>query len=145
MAHLILYDGDCGLCSRIVQFVLARDHEGRFRFAALQSGVAERELARYGRDPGELNTMYLIQNHGSSSERLLARGRAGLRVLRDLGGAWRVTSMLGLLPTALLDAGYDVIAKNRYRFGRPERCRLPSAQDRAKFLDLAEALETPRA
>ena len=34
---IILYDGVCGLCNRLVQFLLTHDREGRLRFAALQS------------------------------------------------------------------------------------------------------------
>ena len=46
MLHpIILYDGVCGLCNRLNQFVLRRDREGMFRFASLQSPLAARILA----------------------------------------------------------------------------------------------------
>ena len=36
----ILFDGVCNLCNGFVQFVIVRDPEARFRFAALQSDAA---------------------------------------------------------------------------------------------------------
>ena len=37
---VLLYDGVCGLCNRLVQFVLKHDTDARFRFASLQSNYA---------------------------------------------------------------------------------------------------------
>lgn len=143
MSHLILYDGVCGLCSRLVQFVLARDARDKFRFAALQSHVAERELSRYGKDPRDLDTMYVLRNYGTDREQLVSRGRAGVFVLRELGGLWRLAAILAVLPTALLNAGYAFVARTRYRwFGKTEQCLLPSAEQRAKFIDLHEGRAT---
>ena len=47
MKHLILYDGVCGLCNGLVQFVLPRDRKDRFRFAALQSNLAREVLKKF--------------------------------------------------------------------------------------------------
>ncbi len=49
MSHpILLYDGVCGLCNRLVQFILRRDPSGMFRFASLQSTLAAGILARHG-------------------------------------------------------------------------------------------------
>ena len=48
---IILYDGVCGLCNRLVQFVLKHDSRDYFRFAALQSDFAIRVLGRHGAAP----------------------------------------------------------------------------------------------
>ena len=51
MTHpILLYDGVCGLCNRLNQFVLRRDPAGIFRFASLQSALAARILSRRGAD-----------------------------------------------------------------------------------------------
>ena len=36
---LILFDGVCNLCSSSVQYVIERDHNNRYVFAALQSDI----------------------------------------------------------------------------------------------------------
>lgn len=129
--HVLFYDGVCGLCDRMVQFVLRHDRGPRFDFAALQSELAARELGRFGRDPRDLDSVYVLTADG----RLLRKARAILFTLRQLGLPWSLGAAFGVLPTALLDWLYDRVAKNRYRlFGKRESCRLPSAEERSRFL-----------
>ena len=59
-AHLVLYDGVCGLCSRVLQFVLTRDRRGVFHFASLQSATGKAVVARSGGDPAELTSFYVL-------------------------------------------------------------------------------------
>jgi predicted DCC family thiol-disulfide oxidoreductase YuxK len=133
---IILYDGVCALCHRLVRFVLARDAAGRFRFAALQSPLAGEILTRHGRDPRDLDTLYLVLGRGGGDERLLRKSDAALWILRHLGGPWRATAALGLLPSGLRDRGYDWLSRSRYRlFGRYDACALPDPRHRARFLD----------
>ena len=135
-APIILYDGVCGLCNRLNRFVLARDPAGRFRFAALQSALAGEILARHGRDARDLDTLYLVLGYGRSDERLLRKSDAALWILRALGGPWRASAAMRLLPAAVRDLGYDLVARTRYRlFGRYETCPLPDPRHRARFLD----------
>lgn len=134
--EIILYDGVCGLCNGLVRFVLPRDRAGRFRFAALQSAAARDILARHGRDPRELDTMYVAVPDGAGGERLLERSRAVLHVLRALGPPWSGSALAAPLPTGLLDAAYGLVARNRYRvFGRAEACLLPRPEWRDRFID----------
>jgi predicted DCC family thiol-disulfide oxidoreductase YuxK len=134
---IILYDGVCGLCNRLVQFILIHDSRDRFRFASLQSDFAAQLLQRYGAAPGDLDTMYVVLDHELAGERLVSRSEAGVLVLRELGGGWATLGvMLRLLPAWLRNWGYNLIARNRYRiFGKYDSCPLPSEKDRRKFFD----------
>jgi predicted DCC family thiol-disulfide oxidoreductase YuxK len=134
--HLVLYDGVCGLCNRLNQFILKRDRLDRFRFAALQSSVAGDLLRRYQRNPNDLDTVYVVADYGQPTERVLWKGRAVVFLLRALGGPWGCARIFDFLPTALLDALYTFVATHRYRwFGRSEQCRLPDPRHRSKFID----------
>ena len=87
-------------------------------------------------DPTDLDTFYLVLDHGLPSERVLQKSRAALAVLRAIGGPWLFTQALRVFPDALLELGYDFIARRRYRwFGRYDSCPLPDPRTRAKFLD----------
>ena len=133
---IILYDGVCGLCNRLVQFVLKRDRADYFRFASLQSDMAGTLLRRHDRDPHDLDTVYVVVDYGQSTERLLARSDAILFLLKQLGGVWKFAMLGKVLPRPLRDALYKLVATNRYRmFGKYESCLLPEPQHRAKFLD----------
>ncbi len=128
---ILFFDGVCGLCDRLVQFVLRRDRAARFRFAALQSAAAAETLARFGQSAAELDTVYVLTGDG----RLLQKARAIFYVLRQLGLPWSLVAVFGVLPTFVVDWLYDRVAKNRYRiWGKRDSCRLPSADERARFL-----------
>jgi|ERR1700722_10929292 predicted DCC family thiol-disulfide oxidoreductase YuxK len=134
---ILLYDGVCGLCNWFVQFILRRDREKVFRFTWLQGARAGRILQGHGISSGELDTVYVVMNCDRPEERLLARSDAVMFVLKELGGRWRLAEFfLRLLPRFLRDAAYNAVARQRYRlFGRSEICRVPSDQDRSRFLD----------
>ena len=135
---IILYDGVCGLCNRLNQFVLKRDRNDRFRFAALQSEFAGKVLERHRVNPQILDTMYLLLNYSQPDERLAARSDAAALVLGELGGVWRApASILQLLPRWFRDKAYNLIARNRYQlFGKYQTCQIPDERYRGKFLDL---------
>src|SRR5712672_3275126 len=149
MPHpIILYDGVCGLCNRLNQFVLRRDPDAIFRFASLQSPFAARILTRHGANPQDLDTVYVVVNHDlakhdlaketHADERLLPRSDAIIFVLKKLGGIWKLLGLvLQLLPRPLRNAAYRLVPRNRYRlFGRFETCMLPSPENRNRFLDI---------
>jgi predicted DCC family thiol-disulfide oxidoreductase YuxK len=132
--HVVLYDGLCGVCNRFNRFVLDRDPEGRFVFAALQSPTARALLAPHGATPDDLDTVWVLARE-RDSERALARSDAVFFVLRELGGVWRALSWLRVLPRPLRDVGYRIFARARYRLlGRHDTCPLPRPGETERFL-----------
>ena len=133
---IIFYDGVCGLCNRLVQFLLKRDRHGRLKFASLQSDFAARILARHGIDPRDLDTLHVVMNHETAEERVLNRSDAVLRACRELGGVWMVFAAIArVIPRGLRDAAYRFVARNRYRvFGKFEACMLPDPSQQNRFL-----------
>jgi predicted DCC family thiol-disulfide oxidoreductase YuxK len=139
MAHqILLYDGICGLCNRLVHFILRRDREAVFRFASLQSALAAAILARHGVSATDLDTVYVVLNYNEAAESLLARSDAVVYVLKQLGAFWRACAFaFQLLPRPIRDWKYRMAARHRYRiFGRYDTCPLPAEETRARFLDL---------
>jgi predicted DCC family thiol-disulfide oxidoreductase YuxK len=137
MPPILLYDGVCGLCNRLVQFILRRDRNAIFRFAALQSPFAARILARHGANPTDLDTVYVVLNHELPDESLLSRSDAVIFTLKKLGHFWSSAAfLLQLFPKFLRDPLYNGIARRRYLiFGRSDVCTLPSDADHIRFLD----------
>ncbi len=130
-AHpLVLFDGVCNLCNRSVQFIIERDPDARFRFASLQSPLGEKLRAKLGIDPQAVDSVILVEGDRWSKE-----SDAALRIARELRGAWKALALLRVIPRPLRDAGYRLIARNRYRwFGRQETCWLPTPELRERFL-----------
>lgn len=133
---LVLYDGVCGLCNGLNQFLLNRDPNDHFRFASLQSEFSASLLKRYDINAVDLDTVYVVAGFGQPGQRLLARSDAILHVLSRLGGVWRLLRIGRVLPKSLRDALYNVVARNRYRvFGKYDVCLMPEERYRRKFLD----------
>ncbi len=135
--HIIFFDGVCGFCNRFIQFVLENDKGDLFNFASLQSEFANATLAKRGFNTADLNTVYLISNYGTDTEKVLTKSDAIIFVASQLRG-WKkpFATIFGYFPKPLRDFGYDIVAKIRYRlFGKLEQCMLPSPESRVKFIE----------
>ena len=133
-ARLILYDGECGFCSRSVQFVLARDAHEQFYFAPLQGDTAKSLRARHAQIPTDLDTMVLVQVE-DGVEHIFLRSAAVLRVAGDLPGFWSVFGWFRILPSGLTDLLYRPLAAFRYRLGgQRASCRLIQEDESHRFL-----------
>jgi len=107
------------------------------RFASLQSNLARKILERHGADPTDLDTVYVVEDYDTPSERLFMRSNAILRALEALDGIWKLSSVSKILPRPVRDLFYKVVATNRYRvFGKYEVCMMPDPKYRKKFLDV---------
>jgi predicted DCC family thiol-disulfide oxidoreductase YuxK len=134
--HLLLYDGVCALCSGTVQFVLEHDRTRLFDIAALQSDAAREALKPFHLTPDDLDTFYVIADYRSSAPSVLERARAALFLAKTLGWPWRAAGVLQILPAGVLNAGYNLVARSRYRiFGRRDQCFLPQPEHRDRFID----------
>jgi predicted DCC family thiol-disulfide oxidoreductase YuxK len=134
--HLVLYDGVCGLCSRLLQFLLTHDRRGVFAFASLQSSTGRAVVEGLGGDPTELTSFYVLSNYRTRHSRILARSQAALFVAGQLGWPWKAAVIARILPTGLLNRAYNAIARNRYRvFGRFDQCLAPRPEFRGRFIE----------
>jgi predicted DCC family thiol-disulfide oxidoreductase YuxK len=134
---VVLFDGVCNLCNGFVQFVIPRDPDGYFRFAALGSEAAARVLSTARHAPhaphgGPLVDSIVLVEDGV----VYVRSAAALRIARHLGFPWVLGYGLTILPRPLRDEIYDLVARRRYRwFGRRETCMVPGPGVRDRFLD----------
>ncbi|NHI00661.1 thiol-disulfide oxidoreductase DCC family protein [Oceanimonas sp. MB9] len=129
---ILLFDGVCNLCTGSVRFVIEHDPGKQFRFASLQSPVAQQLLARYGiKAAANLSSVVLIDEQG-----VWLRSTAVLRTAGRLSAPWPLLKVLLLVPRPLRDRVYDMIGARRYRwFGRTEHCWVPAEDVSERFLD----------
>jgi predicted DCC family thiol-disulfide oxidoreductase YuxK len=125
---VIFFDGVCGLCNGFVDFVMRIDKKKQFRFSPLQSGFSSQKLpAEYIQN---LNSIVVLIDG-----EIFTKGEAVARVFKKLGGQWSFLSLMRILPSNVLNSGYDLVAANRYRiFGKKDTCRIPSPEERSRFL-----------
>jgi predicted DCC family thiol-disulfide oxidoreductase YuxK len=128
---IVVFDAQCLLCSRWVQFLLRRDRHAVLRFASIQGRAGQALLAQAGLRVQGLDTLLLVDG-----ERSWQHTGAILRVLHALGWPWRAAWLLWPIPAPLRDGAYRLIARNRYGlFGRSDTCLVPSPDHSARFLD----------
>lgn len=128
---LIVFDGECVLCSRFFQFMLRHDRAQRFSFATAQSALGQRLYREQGLPVDDFETN-LVFVEGRCYQRLDAFAAA----MRALPGIWPVLGLCRFLPKVVKDPLYHAVARNRYRlFGRTATCMVPSPEVKARFLD----------
>lgn len=129
--RLVLFDGVCNFCNFWIKFALKRDRKGKLKFGSLQGETAQRLLPQYGIDPSVITSVIFIEDGIAYHE-----STAALKICRHLSGGWKLLYALIIIPTFIRDGIYKWIAKNRYKwFGKQESCMLPTAEQRARFVD----------
>lgn len=128
---LVLFDGVCNFCNYWVQFAIKRNKKKNLRFGSLQGNTAQEILPRYQIDPSILKSVVFIENNTAYQS-----STAVLKICKHLDGGWKLLSLFLIIPSFLRDPVYNWIGKNRYKwFGKKESCMIPTAEQRALFVD----------
>jgi len=118
---IVLFDGVCALCNRVVRFARKRMKPDRLRFAPLQSPEGQALLRRHGIDSDQSDSVVVV-----ADDRACVRSDAALRLMRELRFPWPVLSILRIIPRGWRDAIYRWIARKRFDwFGKTDACPLP--------------------
>ena len=130
---VVLFDGDCGLCDKSVQFILDHDRQEQFHFTPLQSEYGKAALERAGLAEDFRESLVLVDDAGVHTH-----STAVARIARRLDGAWKLLGLMRWVPRSLRDFGYRFVAKRRFRwFGRAdvaESCRMLPPEQRARIV-----------
>ncbi len=127
---IVLFDGVCNLCNTAVDFIIQRDPKNQFKLASLQDEASKKLLKDYEVEEDYLDSIILVRR-----ENIYYKSRAALEIAKKLPGLWPLFYGFVVIPTFLRDPVYDWIARNRYKwFGKRETCRMPSEEDKQKFL-----------
>jgi predicted DCC family thiol-disulfide oxidoreductase YuxK len=127
---IIVFDGYCALCSGWANFVLRYDKRKTYRLLAAQSPIGNALYAHYGLGGEDYQSNLLIQDGV-----VFIKSEGTIRMFAGLGWPWRIMSLARLVPLALREYLYDMVARNRLRwFGRSETCYLPTPNHGDRFI-----------
>jgi len=128
---LVLFDGECSLCSSSVRFLLRHNHKGNLNFVSLQSETGSMIKLMAGKTIGQTDTILLLQDnivYGCST--------AALKIAAHLGFPLRLLKYFTIMPPFIRDSIYRFIAVNRYRwFGRESFCVTDHQAYQKRFLN----------
>jgi predicted DCC family thiol-disulfide oxidoreductase YuxK len=128
---IILFDGVCNLCNGAVQFIIKNDDKGKFKFASLQSDFGQQILSKNNLPTSDFNSFVFFEN-----DKIFMKSTAALKVLKGLGGKWKMLYVFIIVPKFIRDIAYDFIAKRRYSiWGKIESCMMPTPELKSRFLD----------
>jgi len=132
---LVLFDGVCVMCSAWVGFIIPRDPQRRYRFVPVQSDLGRALSDRFGIDPAAPETNMVVRDGQA-----WFKADCAIAIGGDLPG-WRWIGALRLVPMALRNAAYDLLARNRYRlFGKRDSCPMPPPEIRYRFVTTLDGL-----
>jgi len=117
-ADVVIYDGNCRICTAQVRKLAWWDCQGRLSYLSLHDPEAARRYPDLTHDM-LMQQMYVVDRQGNRYG-----GAAAFRYLsRRLRRLWWLAPLLnipGSLP--LWQYAYRQVAKRRYRFGRTDEC-----------------------
>ena len=134
---VLLYDGECGLCNRVVRLLLRLDRAERLRFVRLQSAVGQAYLQAQGLPVADFDSLVYVPDWARRAPgEYLLRTDGVIAALRECGGLGaELAAVLAVFPVAWRDEGYRLVARWRYRiFGEWRECPLPRPEWRERFI-----------
>lgn len=106
------------MCSGWATFVARRDERDEIELVPMQSPEGRALLEEHGYSPDAMSTIVYVEEG-----RVLTKSRAVLGILNRLAWPWPILAFPAeLVPTAVRDALYDVIARNRRRLFGAQTC-----------------------
>ena len=127
---VIIFDGVCNLCNRLINFILKWDKYKKFKFAWLQSEFGQGFIKETQGSLNKLDTVILVKN-----KQVFEKSDAVLEILKELNGFWRTFLIFKIVPKKFRDSVYKYIADNRYHwFGMQQRCLVPGWEIRDRFI-----------
>jgi predicted DCC family thiol-disulfide oxidoreductase YuxK len=128
---LVIFDTNCVLCSRVIAFILAHERDDTLHFMGAWSEEGLEFAARHGFSQADLDKTYLVVENGT----VLTRSDASLAIAAHLKAPWYWLRGLRILPKAMRDAAYNIVAEHRYRwFGERENCTIVPSRQRHRFI-----------
>ena len=131
MSSVILFDGECVLCSKWVPFVIKRDPNAYFKFCSVQSPKGQELLKSIGLPTTDYQTMVLLKDNTP-----YYRSEAFFEVIKDLNKPWPWLRLFRVFPLVCRDWLYNRIARNRYKlFGKHNYCMIPTRDISNRFIE----------
>ena len=127
---IIVFDSTCMFCTANAKLVLRYDKEARFRFASMQNDSGRTLFRQAGLDPDDPESLVVL-----TQGKFLRDSDAVIHIYHQLGWPWRLAGLARMIPRALRDPAYRLVARNRYRwFGRRAECWVPDGKDRERLI-----------
>ncbi len=105
----VLFDDQCGKCSRWAEFIERRDPRSRVKLVPQSSREGKKTLESRPSILEGVDSVFLISSNGD----WYSKSSAMWRICRLLKFPWPAASVIFLIPRPIRDSAYDVYARKR--------------------------------
>ena len=127
--NIIVFDGVCNFCNRIVQIIIRHDPSAQIHFAAQQSEVGEKLLNQYSIQESTSSVVFITKGV------VYYQSDAVIEIAKLLKGWPSIFKYSIIVPRFLRNTIYKLIAANRYAiFGKQLQCMVPKEEDKKRFV-----------
>jgi predicted DCC family thiol-disulfide oxidoreductase YuxK len=126
--EVVLYDSECGLCNRSVQFILKHERNQKLQFTSLQGSFSKKVISEINLK-NDFNESILFYRDG----KLFSKSKAVLSIIPFLRWYFYPILIFWLIPNFFRDLIYDLVAKNRNRYF--QECKIVKSDSLSRYLD----------
>lgn len=128
---LIIFDGNCVICSEGVQWLMERDPMGLSKMAPIQHPLSQAIYRHYNLEADSFDTFMVLKDG-----RPFVKWSGSLAAARTMPAPWSWLGYIGrIVPNVIGDQLYDIFQRNRIRwFGARQTCFVPNEAQKNRFL-----------
>ena len=127
--NIIVFDGVCNFCNRVVQIIIRHDPSAQIHFTAQQTEAGEKLLHQYSIKESISSVVFITKGA------VYYQSDAVIEIAKLLTGWPGVFKYTIIVPRFFRNYIYQLIAANRYRlFGKQDQCMVPKEEDKKRFL-----------
>lgn len=128
--NIIVFDGVCNFCNRVVQIIIRHDPSFQIYFTAQQSDAGIQLLQEYSIKESTSSVVFITKGI------VYYQSDAVIEIAKLLTGWPNIFKYSIIVPRFLRNGIYKLIAANRYRlFGKQATCMVPKEEDKRRFLN----------
>jgi predicted DCC family thiol-disulfide oxidoreductase YuxK len=127
--NIIVFDGVCNFCNRVVQIIIRHDPSAQIHFTAQQTEAGEKLLHQYSIKESISSVVFITKGA------VYYQSDAVIEIAKLLTGWPTVFKYTIIVPRFFRNYIYQLIAANRYRlFGKLDQCMVPKEEDKKRFI-----------
>jgi predicted DCC family thiol-disulfide oxidoreductase YuxK len=127
--NIVVFDGVCNFCNRIVQIIIRHDPSCQIHFTAQQSESGIKLLQEYSIQESASSVVFITKGL------VYYQSDAVIEIAKLLTGWPSLFKYTIIIPRFLRNAIYKFIAANRYAiFGKQDQCMIPKEEDKGRFV-----------
>lgn len=127
--NIIVFDGVCNFCNRIVRIIIRHDPSAQIHFTAQQSEAGEKLMREISIKENSNSILFVKDGL------VYYKSDAVIEIAKLLSGWPSILQYSIIIPRFIRNFIYELVAANRYRiFGKQVQCMVPKEKDIGRFL-----------